>query len=171
MKFSNIILAFALIALVSCKNKKQENDHGHPHAEGEATHSHEHDESHQQESFVVDSNSTKSHEESHHSHDDNTHAHDDGSVHENHTDTHGDSYSDLAVLTVNKISFGKDGYTAELSNDEGVTFRMTVSIPNLEDKYKKLNVGDKVKVKGDYEGENPTVITPESIMVIEQNKE
>lgn len=46
---------------------------------------------------------------------------------------------------------GKDGYMAEITDDTGKTFFMTVSIPNMKDpkQYKQVKIGDVVTVKGE----------------------
>ena len=75
--------------------------------------------------------------------------------------------SDYATLTVTKIQNGRDGYTATLKNDEGNLYVCTISIPNLEDNYVNLKVGDKVKIAGEYAEGNPVQISPKKIKVLE----
>lgn len=72
--------------------------------------------------------------------------------------------SSYATLTVTKIENGKDGYTATLKNDKGDLFVSTISIPNLEDNYVSLKVGDKVKIAGDYAEGNPVQIYAKRIL-------
>jgi hypothetical protein len=51
--------------------------------------------------------------------------------------------------TVQSIERGKDGYTATMKDNKGTDFDAVFSIPKLEKNYKKVNVGDQVKVFGD----------------------
>ncbi len=76
--------------------------------------------------------------------------------------------SDYATLTVTKIQRGRDGYTATLKNDTGSLFTCTISIPNLEDNYVSLNVGDTVKIAGEYAESDPVQIFAKKIKVIER---
>jgi hypothetical protein len=76
--------------------------------------------------------------------------------------------SDFATLTVIKIQQGRDGYTATLKNDIGSLYTCTISIPNLEDNYVSLNVGDKVKIAGEYGESDPVQIFAKKIKVIEK---
>ena len=66
--------------------------------------------------------------------------------------------SDYATLTVTKIQQGRDGYTATLKNDAGSLYVCTISIPNLEDNFITLNIGDKVKIAGEYAESDPVQI-------------
>ena len=74
----------------------------------------------------------------------------------------------LLILTVTKIENGKDGYTAILKNEAGSIYTCTISIPNLEDNYKELEVGDKVKIAGEYAESDPIQIFAKKIKVIER---
>lgn len=76
--------------------------------------------------------------------------------------------SDYATLTVTDIYQGKDGYTATLKNDAGSLFRCTISIPNLGDEYVRLNIGDKVKISGDYAESDPVQIFAKKIKIVEK---
>jgi hypothetical protein len=53
---------------------------------------------------------------------------------------------------VKKITFGKDGYSADVQTEKRGTYAALVSSANLggPDKYKSCEVGDKVSFKGDY---------------------
>ena len=75
--------------------------------------------------------------------------------------------SDYATLVVIKIENGRDGYTATLKNDEGHLYTSTISIPNLEDNYVSLRVGDKVKIAGEYAESDPVQIFATRIKIIE----
>lgn len=75
--------------------------------------------------------------------------------------------SDYATLTVVKIDTGRDGYTASLKNEAGSLFTCTISIPNLEDNYIRLDVGDKVKIAGEYAESDPVQIFAKRILKIE----
>ncbi len=46
---------------------------------------------------------------------------------------------------------GKDGYMAEITDDSGITFFTTISIPNMKDpkQYKQVKIGDVITVKGE----------------------
>ncbi len=74
--------------------------------------------------------------------------------------------SDYATLTVTKINNGKDGYTATLKNDKGDLYVCTISISNLEDNYIRLEIGDKVKIAGEYAESEPVQIFAKRIMKI-----
>lgn len=52
--------------------------------------------------------------------------------------------------TVTGIQQGKDGYTAEITDDAGAVYLATISIPNLKDpkQYRAVKNGDKITVKG-----------------------
>ena len=76
--------------------------------------------------------------------------------------------SDYATLIVTKIENGRDGYTATLKNDAGNLHRCTISIPNLEDNYVRLGIGDKVKIAGEYAESDPVQIFAKKIKVIEK---
>lgn len=78
--------------------------------------------------------------------------------------------SDYATLTVVKIENGKDGYSATLKNDAGNLYMTTISIPNLEDNYVRLEIGDKVKIAGDYAESYPVQIFAKKIKIIEPAK-
>lgn len=75
--------------------------------------------------------------------------------------------SDYATLTVTKIDNGKDGYTATLKNDTGSLFICTISIPNLGDNYVRLNIGDKVKIAGEYAESDPVQIFAKRILKVD----
>ena len=69
---------------------------------------------------------------------------------------------DIRNLRVDSIEYGKDGYVASLTQqDSGAQYEMLVSIPNLEDRYVSLVVGDVVDVVVDYIAmKDPPVIYP-----------
>lgn len=71
------------------------------------------------------------------------------------------------TLTVTKIENGKDGYTATLTDQKGGLYVCTISIPNLEDNYVRLNIGDKVKIAGEYAESHPVQIFPTKISKVE----
>lgn len=52
---------------------------------------------------------------------------------------------------VTGITQGKDGQTAELTDDSGKKYYATISIPNLKDpkEYRAVKVGDRIIVKGE----------------------
>ena len=77
---------------------------------------------------------------------------------------------DIRNLRVDAIEYGKDGYVASLTQqDSGAPYEMLVSIPNLEDRYVSLVVGDVVDVVVDYIAmKDPPVIYP---LVIEVRNE
>ena len=75
--------------------------------------------------------------------------------------------SDYVTLTVAKIFNGKDGYTATLKNENGSLYTCTISIPNLEDNYVRLEVGDKVKIAGEYAESDPVQIFAKRILKVE----
>ncbi len=74
--------------------------------------------------------------------------------------------SNYAPLIVTKIEDGKDGYTATLKNNNGNIYTCDISIPNLENEYKSLKVGDKVKIIGDYGNGEPTPIIVKQIIIL-----
>lgn len=78
-------------------------------------------------------------------------------------------FSDYETLTVTKIQNGKDGYTATLKNETGSLYKSTISIPNLEDNYVRLSVGDKVKISGKYAESYPVQIFAKKIQIIEKS--
>ena len=49
------------------------------------------------------------------------------------------------------ITNGKDGYTAQVKDDNGNIYFATISIPNLDDpkQYKAVKVGDVIDIEGD----------------------
>jgi hypothetical protein len=51
--------------------------------------------------------------------------------------------------TVEKIEYGKDGYTASLKDKKGEDFDAIISIVRMEKSYKVLKAGDKVELSGD----------------------
>lgn len=51
--------------------------------------------------------------------------------------------------TVEKIEYGKDGYTASLKATKGEDFDAIISIARMEKTYKVLKEGDKVELSGD----------------------
>lgn len=71
------------------------------------------------------------------------------------------------VLEVTKIYNGKDGYIATLKDVKGGLFTCTISIPNMEDNYVQLKVGDKAKIAGEYAESNPVQIFAKRILKIE----
>ena len=76
----------------------------------------------------------------------------------------------LPLLTVDRIEPGIDGYTAYLTDSIGGDYTAVISIPNLEDAFVPLEVGDVVTIAGDYAESFPvqilniTNITVESAM-------
>lgn len=56
----------------------------------------------------------------------------------------------LPLLTVERIEPGIDGYTAHLSDSIGGDYIAVISIPNLEDAFVALEVGDVVAIAGEY---------------------
>lgn len=70
------------------------------------------------------------------------------------------------TLTVKKIESGKDGYTASLKDERGGRYTCVISIPNLEDNYVRLQVGDKVKIAGEYAESDPVQIFAKKIKKI-----
>ena len=76
-------------------------------------------------------------------------------------------FKNYQTITVTKIENGKDGYTAHLVDEGKMTYTMVVSIPNLEDNYVHLEVGDKVKVIGDYAESIPVRIYAKRILKVE----
>ena len=76
--------------------------------------------------------------------------------------------SDYATLIVTKIENGRDGYTSTLKNEKGGLYTCTISIPNLEDNYVRLEIGDKVKIAGDYAESDPVQIFAKKIKIIER---
>jgi hypothetical protein len=51
--------------------------------------------------------------------------------------------------TVEKIEYGKDGYTASLKDKKGEDFDAIISRIRMEKTYKVLKAGDKVELSGD----------------------
>jgi hypothetical protein len=51
--------------------------------------------------------------------------------------------------TVRSIENGKDGYTASLENRKGEKFDAILSISKMGAGYRKLNIGEQVKLEGD----------------------
>ena len=74
--------------------------------------------------------------------------------------------SDYATLTITKTKNGRDGYTASLKNETGNLYVCTISIPNLEDNYIRLEIGDTVKIAGDYAESYPIQIFAKKIKLI-----
>lgn len=70
----------------------------------------------------------------------------------------------LIPLTVVEVTPGKDGETVRLKDANNGQYTMVVSIPNLEDNYIQLKVGDRVKVTGDYAESYPIQIFPKKIV-------
>ena len=70
-------------------------------------------------------------------------------------------------LRVDAIIYGKDGYVAALTQqDSDIPYEMLVSIPNLEDRYVDVSVGDVGDVMVDYiTGKDPPIIYPKAIEV------
>lgn len=77
--------------------------------------------------------------------------------------------SNYTTLTVTNIENGRDGYTATLKSDAGNRYTSIISIPNLEDNYVRLDVGDKVKIAGEYAESNPVQIFAKKIKIIEKS--
>ncbi len=78
-----------------------------------------------------------------------------------------ETFSAYAVLTVTEIKQGKDDYTATLKNNAGNFYTCVINISNIEDKYKNLKIGNKVKIIGDYGNGEPTPIIAKRIIIIE----
>jgi len=78
--------------------------------------------------------------------------------------------SNYATLTVIKIENGKDGYTATLKNGTDNLFKCTISIPNLEDNYVRLKIGDKVKIAGEYAESDPVQIFAKRILKLDNHE-
>ena len=76
---------------------------------------------------------------------------------------------DIFNLRVDSIVYGKDGYVASLTaQDSGLLYEMLVSIPNLEERYVSLAIGDVVNVAIDYIREtDPPIIYPVAIQRVE----
>ena len=53
-------------------------------------------------------------------------------------------------LTVDRIEPGIDGYTVYLTDSIGGDYTAVISIPNLEDAFVPLEIGDVVTISGDY---------------------
>ena len=51
--------------------------------------------------------------------------------------------------TVEKIEYGKDGYTASLKDKDNNDFDALISHVRMQKEYKVLKVGDKVELAGD----------------------
>lgn len=51
--------------------------------------------------------------------------------------------------TVEKIEYGKDGYTASLKDEKGEDFDAIISRIRMEKTYKVLKAGDQVELSGD----------------------
>jgi hypothetical protein len=64
----------------------------------------------------------------------------------------------LPLLTVDRIEPGIDGYTAYLTDSIGGGYTAVISIPNLEDAFVPLEVGDVVTIAGDYAESSPVQI-------------
>jgi len=64
----------------------------------------------------------------------------------------------LPLLTVEGIEPGIDGYTAYLTDSIGGDHTAVISIPNLEDTFVALEVGDVVTISGDYAESLPVQI-------------
>ena len=64
----------------------------------------------------------------------------------------------LPLLTVDRIEPGIDGYTAYLTDSIGGGYTAVISIPNLEDAFVSLEVGDVVTIAGDYAESFPVQI-------------
>ena len=64
----------------------------------------------------------------------------------------------LRLLTVEGIEPGIDGYTAYLTDSIGVEYTAVISIPNLEDTFVSLAVGDVVAISGEYAESLPVQI-------------
>ena len=75
--------------------------------------------------------------------------------------------SKYPTLTVTKIEHGKDGYTATLTDASKGLYICTISIPNLEDNYISLKIGDRVKIAGEYAESYPVQIFAKQIKILE----
>ena len=51
--------------------------------------------------------------------------------------------------TVQRVEAGKDGHTAYLTDAKGEKFDAILSIPKMGEKYRRLEVGENVKLQGD----------------------
>lgn len=71
------------------------------------------------------------------------------------------------MLEVTEIVNGKDGFTATLKDNKGASYTCTISIPNLEDNYEELKVGDKVRIAGEYAESYPVQIFAKRILKVE----
>ncbi len=74
-----------------------------------------------------------------------------------------ENMSEYKTLTVTKVIGEKDGETVHLKDSEKKAYTMIVSIPNLGENYVRLEVGDKIKVEGDYIDSFPTQIFAKKI--------
>lgn len=83
------------------------------------------------------------------------HGHDDGVNGANIGDA---TANGLPLLTVDRIEPGIDGYTAHLTDSIGGGYTAVISIPNLEDAFVPLEVGDVVTIAGDYAESYPVQI-------------
>ena len=86
----------------------------------------------------------------------------------NHSEMVETNSSNLPILTVTSIENGKDGYMATLKDDKNGLYTCTISIPNLADNYVRLNIGDKVKINGEYAESYPVQIFAKKIHVIKK---
>ena len=122
------MLAVSAISLTACNDKKES-------AEGDT--------------INVDTAATHEHDGHGHSHAGDSHEHDhDGA------DAVVEVEAPVTVTingTVGEITFGKDGYTAQLKDDGGREYFVTISRANLDDpkQYRELKAGDKITVKGE----------------------
>lgn len=72
------------------------------------------------------------------------------------------------TLIVTKVKDGRDGFTATLKDNKGGLYTSTISIPNLDDNYVRLIVGNKVKIAGEYAESYPVQIFAKKIKVLEK---
>jgi len=120
------LLLAGSFALLSCNDKKEAYD-ANPNSKDSIT--------------VTDSD-----EHAHDGEGNDSHGHDHDAVVEV------DAPVDVTVNgTVGEITFGKDGYTAQLKDDSGREYFVTISRANLDDpkQYRELKAGDKITVKGE----------------------
>lgn len=70
----------------------------------------------------------------------------------------------LPLLTVTAVEKTANGYDAQLTADDGTTFRATVSKTRLGETYSTVKKGDTVKIVGDYTDSEPVDIQATQII-------
>ncbi len=78
------------------------------------------------------------------------------------------SFSNYATLIVTKIEDGEAGYTAILENEFGNLYACFISKAKLANEYKKLKLGNKVKIAGDYGNGEPIPIVVKRIAILKE---